>query len=551
MRTIIITILCLSAITIFAQQAVPTKVVSAALFKNGYGCIVREVTIPVGDNKVTLIDDVPTPVHGTFWIIPSQDVKLISVTATDGDKKRELSAITLNELLLANVGETIDIKTADGWISGKLISIAENRKYDNSLPPNIPSNSSYYGYYNRWNSQSENNIRSADAGNLLTIDTADGVMGIPASSIAQLRKKPGTGTLKTTFSHEDTGAILKIITNGKGGNARIAYLTRGLSWAPSYRLELKDKNTTKLSAKAVLINDAEDIATDDMSCVAGYPNIKFSQVIDPMAMQGDISQFISQLQTPEDNPYGRQNAATQQVMMNSAYSSQTYPTVTANPDDDKDLHFYNFKNINIKKGERVYMPLFEFTTQYADVYKWDVVNTRDYNSYGWRNQNDPNNPQQSEDIWHAIRFKNNDKQVLTTAPVTVVQDDKFIGQNLLYYTSTSGYTDINVTKAVDIKAKSTEETLEAKDNININGNSYIININRGKLTINSYKQEDVKIIIKKDIYGDLTFTSIKPTAVNEKPKQNGVNTISTTVWEVTVPAGKTLEIEYKYKVFVR
>jgi hypothetical protein len=549
MRKIVFTILFLSATTIFAQQTLPTKVINAALFKNGYGCIVREVTIPTGDNKITVIDDVPAPVHGTFWIIPSQDVKLISVTASLGDKKREVPAITLNELLLANVGEYIDIKTGESWISGKLTSIAENRKYNNSLPPNIPTNSSHYGYYNGWNTPSESG--KTDVGNLLTIDTADGIMGIPTHSISQLRKKPGTGTLKTTFSHDETGAILKIMTNGKGGNVRIAYITRGFCWAPSYRLELKDKNLAKLTAKSVLINDAEDIITDDLSCIAGFPNIKYAQIVDPMAMQGDIAQFISQLQTPENNQYGGQNAGTQQVMMNNAYSSPAYPTLTVNPDDDKDLHFYNFKNINVKKGERMYLPLFEFNTQYTDVYKWDIVNSNDYYSDRWQNQNILNNSLRSEDIWHAIRLKNNDKQVLTTAPVTVVEDDKFIGQNLLYYTSAGGYTEINITKAIDIKAKSTEENLEAKDNININGYSYQIYINRGKLTINSYKQEDVKIIIKKDIYGDLTFTSIKPSAVNEKPKQNGVNTISTAIWEVTVPAGKSIEIEYKYKVFIR
>ncbi len=550
MRTTIFTVLFLCAISIFAQQTAPTRVVNAALFKNGYGCIVREVTIAGGDNKETIIDDVPAPVHGTFWLIPSQDVTLTSITATEGEYKRQLTAISLLELLQANVGENIEVKTADGWIAGKLLTFAEVRKPDNNMPPNIPTdnNSPYYGYNRSYNPTSSLAMHS-DVGNLLTIETAEGTIGLPMLAVTQIRKRPGTGALKTTISHVESGAIFKIKTSGKGGTAQIAYITRGLSWAPSYRLDIGGQ-LAHLNAKAVLINDAEDIVTDDLSCVAGYPNIKFAQVVDPLAMQGDIGQFISQLQTPENNQSGRSNVMTQQVMMNSAYnSSPSYPTMNANPDDDKDLHFYSFKGINIKRGERVYLPLLEMNVPFTDIYKWDIATTRDYNGYGWRNQNDQNSPPQSEDVWHTIRFKNNDKQVLTTGPVTIVSTNVFLGQNVLYYTSAGGYTDVNITKAVDIKAKSTEEILESKDNITINNNSYQIYINRGKMTVNNYKQENVKVVIKKDIYGDITYTSIKPTAINEKPIQYGVNAITTAVWEVTVPAGKSFEIEYKYSKY--
>jgi len=46
----------------------------------------------------------------------------------------------------------------------------------------------------------------------------------------------------------------------------------------------------------------------------------------------------------------------QQAVMNNSYSaSPSYPTMSAIPMMIKTLHFYNFKGVNIKRGDRVYL----------------------------------------------------------------------------------------------------------------------------------------------------------------------------------------------------
>src|SRR5829696_2848629 len=49
-----------------ADTPVKSKIIGVDLFKNGLAVVKREVTL--GKSGTYSLDDVPTPVHGTFWI---------------------------------------------------------------------------------------------------------------------------------------------------------------------------------------------------------------------------------------------------------------------------------------------------------------------------------------------------------------------------------------------------------------------------------------------------------------------------------------------------
>ena len=62
---------CLAAPALIAGAAEPqakAPITRAALFKNGYALVVREIPAVPGDSF--LIDETVTPVHGTLWFAP-------------------------------------------------------------------------------------------------------------------------------------------------------------------------------------------------------------------------------------------------------------------------------------------------------------------------------------------------------------------------------------------------------------------------------------------------------------------------------------------------
>lgn len=53
--------------------------------------------------------------------------------------------------------------------------------------------------------------------------------------------------------------------------------------------------TVHVAAKAVVLNDAEGLVVEELACVAGFPNIKFSLVTDPMTRHQTVKEFLESL----------------------------------------------------------------------------------------------------------------------------------------------------------------------------------------------------------------------------------------------------------------
>lgn len=56
------------------------------------------------------------------------------------------------------------------------------------------------------------------------------------------------------------------------------------------------------------------------------------------------------------------------------------------------------------------------------------------------------------------------------------------------------------------------------------------------------------VVLKRFMVGELQKSSIQPKSNIEKPRVDLANTQRTITWEVTVPAGKSITIEYTYVV---
>jgi len=75
-------VLMTASVTMAQEKVVVSRLVSAGLFKNGLAVVTREVKL--SGAGIYLISDVPSPVHGTFWIESKDDVE-VRVTMRDMD----------------------------------------------------------------------------------------------------------------------------------------------------------------------------------------------------------------------------------------------------------------------------------------------------------------------------------------------------------------------------------------------------------------------------------------------------------------------------------
>jgi len=525
-------LLVAAAIGACAQQDAASRLTRVVLFKQGYGLMVREVTLPAGAKEVR-VADMPAPVHGTFWIVGTMEqLAKITATATTGDRVQSVPAVTLPELLQANVGEVIEVKTPDGWTSGTLLSVAENRNRAEKSAALNPERA-----YLR--------AMATDAANLLVLKTAQGPTALPVSSVMQVRKPAGTGELTMTFSRKEPGAVLRLRSDGQAGTVQICYLTYGITWAPSYRLELGN-GTARMSGKAVVINDIEDINTPELACVAGFPNIKFANVLDPLSMQVSMSQFFASLQyggSAEPPPVMGQMAIT----ANSAVAYNDIRPIThmprtappTLPNDTADMHLYRFQDVTVGTGDRAYLPFLDKQIASKEIFRW---NPRAYR-YGGEDS--------ASEVWHLVRLINNTNVPWTTAPLMITQGDALLGQDILSYTPPGAHTEVRITKAINVKATLQEESAGGAESVVINKVTYKKYLTTGTMHVTNGTGKTIRMEINLDVDGDVTATSQKPLSMIELPRRDIANPRKALTWETMVPAGQTLEITYTYKQFLR
>ena len=137
----------------------------------------------------------------------------------------------------------------------------------------------------------------------------------------------------------------------------------------------------RLSSKAVILNDIENMHVDNLFCIVGFPNIsKFASVTDPIIGGTDVQTFLNQLKAAEASnqaaAFGGGSVAsnsmmTQQVMLRAptvAPMDALMSDASQVDADTSDLHLYEFKNVLLEKKERLIVPIFDIELPYRDVY---------------------------------------------------------------------------------------------------------------------------------------------------------------------------------------
>jgi len=516
--------LSLSALAVAGARAKeePLPVLKTApriltVFKNGLGFFMREGTTPLR-NGWAVTESVPSAALGSLW-----------VTALDGDAIVEDAVSFLAETETQAAAQTLDA----------LIGANVGRKAALTA-----------------NSQRYEGVIKAAPGQIVILAVGGGEE--IALARAAVDKVEFAGPYAEMTVSKTTAKRMKLRVTGGGKQARLmlSYLQKGVTWQPSYLVNIEDPKRARLSLKATLVNDAEDLDGVDAYFVVGYPNFRFADVMSPMALDRSMADLLAELESAESrsgsglgrlaNVMSQRVSALQETVSLDAGLAGLSGVVGA---PEEDLFLYAKKGLSLKKGERAEYPLFSQDVDYKHVYEWTIPDTLNVDDSGFRQGG--GGEAREDQVWHALKLFNSTAYPWTTAPALAVDGWKPLAQEVLGYAPRGTSTNLKLTVAADVKvAKREEETARQRD-VPIRRTSYDLVTVRGELDVKNAKAKDIVVEIKKRLTGEVLETSHGGRVAKAAEGLRGVNSNAVVSWEIPVKAGEEVKVVYTYKVYIQ
>ena len=538
---ILITALAVSPLLADSESVRLTpKVQQIALFKNGLGYFVSRADIPKNQTSFSLLP-LGSPAHGTFWLSYPSSVQLKDLVAKEVDSAQDTQAITVPELLKANVGQHAIITCHGKEITGIITFFPDAR--DKPVPsPYDPGRGTSI-------------IPRPPQPRLMIVQTETDQIALDPYSVTSVQF-PSSQAL-TAFNTKTKTPVLdvKLAKSANGKPLDISYLAKGITWAPSYMVDITDPENARLSAKAVIINEIGDLEDVHIDLVTGFPNLAFADILSPLALKENLAQFLQALNKGQSERRRAGSAVTQQ----RAYAR--FESMPAAPTPDygsaqagqtaEDLFFYPLENVCLKKDQVGYYPLFTESVPYKHIYQWDIpdyITQDDRYIYG---QNS-NQPEPEEEIWHSLKLTNTTKVPWTTAPAQTVQKGLILGQDTIKYTPSKGQAMLRITKAMSIKAQQKElETARKHGALEVYGRRYDLVDIEGTLSVENFQDKTITLEITKTVTGQVV--SSEPSAKIEKLAKGlqAVNSRSKLTWTIDLEPAQEKKLVYSYKVYVR
>jgi len=558
-----------------ALAKMPVKEVT--VFKDGHAYVVHQGTMPTENGNV-LLDLLPSPVLGTFWPY-SLDKKatLASVTAGRRRVKVERTAMTLRELIEANIGAEIVVteggKTPYAANIVRLLTRSAEELDATSPPPavdHLPMKS-----------------------NILLLKTIEGTRAVPIEHITDVKF---VGKYETKLSGEEIRNLLTMKLDWAGqapaktAEVGMAYVQKGIRWIPNYRIELDGKGKAVVKLQATLLNELTDLNDATVNLVVGVPSFYFKETTDPIALAQAITQLSPYFQTDAaSTQYALSNAMMTQVARGGeirhgkgavaqAAAPDLGPEVGGNGSQSEDLFVFTVKNVTLAKGQRMVLPVSQFTIDYKDVYTLDVP-------YGppleMRQQvSDPNTADLvrlmiAPKVMHKLRLLNGNVQPLTTAPALLLKEGKVLSQAMMTYTSKGGSVDLTLTTAVDVKVrKSDKEAKRTPNAATFNTEAFWRIDIASSIEISNFSGKPIEVEVTRYVLGNLDKAGdgAKTEMINLLEDDDGAalhvrpgwwgyyswprwwghfNGIGRVSWTVKLEPGKSAEQKYEWHYYWR
>lgn len=531
---------------LFASDEKPltTHIVSMGLFKNGLAVVRR--TAEVEGPGVYRVEDVPEPLHGTYWLESDAQV---TTQVTQRDVEVPLSKAVPGNFQEDLAGREVVVHFAEQGLppaSGTVLKIdpphgdaAWNRRYEQ------PS------YYYGWEGYSARPV-PAGGGRFLLLKNKEGQLYIDPAKIAYLEAKGDAAVVR-----QRKAVLLLKVGESKQKKAviSITYLAKGMAWAPSYRVDISDPKTLLLKQSAVVKNELEPFADAQLQLISGFPSVHFGHVVSPLAPTQTWANFFQQL----NQHFGRgnsamSNVATQQVVGFNRNAPDSGIDLSALPSGEGvDVHYQDVGRQSLEEGDSLALETASGKAAYDRIVEWLVPDTRQADGRYIEEYQRQSDPEKYEDsIWDSVRFRNPLSFPMTTAPAMVVADGKFNGQQMSYWVNPGEETTLHVTKALSVRSRSVEQEIDGgRDIVYIGGLSFRKTTLEGTLQANNHRNESVTLVIRRCFSGDLVSADREPKTTLLEEGAGYVNKRNQLTWNLTLKPGEEVKLKYRYTLLVR
>lgn len=457
-----------------AQDAVAkSKIVSVGVFKNGLALVQQEVQVP-GAGTYQL-DTAPEPVHGTFWVKSNCPVET-TLKLVDVETPRPIGGFQ-EEL----AGQDVVIHLKDkGTLNGTVLQAARG-----------PSG-------------------------FLVVKTASGASYINPGEIAYIEAKGAAKALASTEKLQRSVLVLTVAKTDKKPVITLSYVAHGLSWAPSYLVEIADGKTLAIEMAAVLRNELADLEGAETRLMTGLPTIQFADVISPLAPRQNLEKFLAALKAE-----------------------------TGSAGDGRDMHFTSIGKRGLKKGESLSLGVGRANVAYERVVEWSVASD-DTGSI-------------AEETWDVLHFKNPFAFPMATAPALVLDQDQFRSQRTCSQALVGEGSSLRFARSLEMRTRGHEHEDPPKVAANKDARPELVRVGlheyrratiHGEMTVTNQRPEASKIIVRRALMGKVVDTDGDPKV---QPREEGLRAINPThevVWTVSLAAGEARTVRYSYQALL-
>jgi hypothetical protein len=498
------------------EAAAKSRVASVALFKNGLAVVKREVTL--AGPGVYRLDDVPEPVHGTYWVESEAPVES-AVQMREVDVPVEAGGNNLPEEL---AGKQVVIH----FRGDKLPPVGGTVLPPKKKPEEPPRPAAVRDYEYGYRPQPEPGNR------FLVLQTAKSRLFVDLSEIAYYEADGVAESVKRRKP------VLLLTLDGSAKNpttVTISYLAFGLAWAPSYRVDISDPKRLTVEQSAVLKNEMAELKDAEVSLISGFPSIQFANVTSPMSAHTSWSLFFQQLsRQPRRDAQILGNAVMAQAAV--GYGEQG-PQINVQPGREGiDLHYQSI-------GKRIV--------------EWLIPDTRDeFGNYAQRSHRDEDSYDASDEAWDALKFKNPFTMPLTTGAAMVVAHGRFSGQRTINWVNAGEETTLRVNKALSVRTKAVEHEdhkgngVSDRDLVWTGGRRFRQATVRGELQVCNHRGDPINLVIRRRFSGDLSKADGEPKVQLREEGVYAVNRRNELVWTLTLKSGEERTLTYQYSLLV-
>lgn len=536
MKTISLLLVLVSSAFAEEEKSVVPTFDSLGLFKNGLA--VARVSFRVDKPGLYLWDTVPRAVHGTLWVESDGAVDIRATTRPvestnelpTGDFQRDLAGKAVDVLLKSQSANPLSF-SGTVW----------------DAPPKSPADQPVR--LDPFSAQRfDGNPQPSFAGNFLILTTADGGRRyVDRASIASVSL---SGPFTPVARKEERPVLIFNVREvpANGGLVQVSYLTHGLAWMPSYRVDLTNPAKLTIRQNAVVRDEMADFADAELQLISGYPNVRFGTVDSPLWSGTNLAAFFQQVNQSGSASAGvLSNALSQQaVYMNSASTNSVAFADTGEAGNaSDDIHYESIGKRSMKTGDSLSLDVAAATADYARVVEWTVPDPRDERGR-YRSAAADNN-----DAWDAVQFANPFKFPMTTAAATIVEAGKFRGQSQSDWVNPGQQTCLRITRALSVRTEAGEVEEEGKrEMVWIAGNDFQRTTVKGMLTVKNFRGKESTLVIRAAFSGELLEADGTPAKSLRTEGVSSVNPRRELEWTVKLPAGEEKTLSYRYAVLV-